>query len=69
MSLEDVIEHTSQTAEGVKSAPAVLTLGRRYDVDLPITEAVCAVLSDRLRVDELAALLLSRKRKHEGPPA
>src|SRR5699024_8287849 len=48
MSLEDVIEHTSQTAEGVKSAPAVLALGRRYDVDLPITEAVCADLSDRL---------------------
>ncbi|MGO1349420.1 MAG: NAD(P)H-dependent glycerol-3-phosphate dehydrogenase, partial [Brevibacterium aurantiacum] len=69
MSLEDVIAHTSQTAEGVKSAPAILALGRKYSVDLPITEAVCAVLGGRLRVDELAGLLLSRKRKHEGPPA
>ncbi|GAA1531065.1 NAD(P)H-dependent glycerol-3-phosphate dehydrogenase [Brevibacterium picturae] len=69
MSLEDVIAHTSQTAEGVKSAAAILALGRRYEVDLPITEAVCAVLGGRLRVDELAGLLLSRKRKHEGPPA
>mgnify|MGYP004093080963 CR=1 FL=1 len=42
---------------------------RRYGVDLPITEVVSAVLAGRLRVDELAALLLSRKRKHEGPPA
>ena len=69
MSLEDVIAHTSQTAEGVKSAPAVLALGRRYGVDLPIAESVCAVLGGKLRVDELAGLLLSRKRKHEGPPA
>ena len=69
MSLEDVIGHTSQTAEGVKSAPAVLALGRRNGVDLPITEAVCAVLGGKLQVDELAGLLLSRKRKHEGPPA
>ncbi|RBP67952.1 glycerol 3-phosphate dehydrogenase (NAD(P)+) [Brevibacterium sanguinis] len=69
MSLEDVIAHTSQTAEGVKSAPAVLALGRKHGVDLPITESVCAVLAGRLRVDELAALLLSRKRKHEGPTA
>lgn len=69
MSLDDVIAHTLQTAEGVKSAPAILALGRRYSVDLPITEAVCAVLGGRLRVDELAGLLLSRKRKHEGPPA
>lgn len=67
MSLDDVIAHTSQTAEGVKSAPAVLALGKKYGVDLPITESVCAVLAGRLRVDELAALLLARKRKHEGP--
>ena len=38
-------------------------------VDLPITEAVSAVLAGHLQVDELAGLLLSRKRKHEGPPA
>ncbi|WP_413334294.1 NAD(P)H-dependent glycerol-3-phosphate dehydrogenase [Brevibacterium sp. GP-SGM9] len=69
MSLEETIAHTSQTAEGVKSSPAVLALGRRYGVDLPITEAVCAVLAGKLRVDELSGLLLSRKRKHEGPPA
>ncbi|GAA0035709.1 MULTISPECIES: NAD(P)H-dependent glycerol-3-phosphate dehydrogenase [Brevibacterium] len=69
MSLEETIAHTEQTAEGVKSSPAVLALGRRYGVDLPITEAVSAVLAGRLQVDELAGLLLSRKRKHEGPPA
>lgn len=69
MSLEETIAHTSQTAEGVKSSPAVLALGRRYGVELPITEAVCAVLAGKLRVDELSGLLLSRKRKHEGPPA
>lgn len=50
MSLEDVIAHTSQTAEGVKSAPAVLALGRRNGVDLPITEAVCACWPENCRL-------------------
>ena len=46
---------------------AVLALGQAHDVELPITQAVAAVISGHLRVDELGALLLARKRKHEGP--
>ena len=69
MSLEETIAHTEQAAEGEKASPAVRALGGRYGGDLPITEAVSAVLAGHLQVDELAGLLLSRRRKHEGPPA
>jgi glycerol-3-phosphate dehydrogenase (NAD(P)+) len=67
LSLQEAIVATTQTAEGVKTAAAVLELGRVNGVDLPITQAVVAVLAGRLRVDELAGLLLARKRKTEGP--
>lgn len=67
MTVDEAVEETRQVAEGVKSASAVLALGQAHDVELPITQAVAAVISGHLRVDELGALLLARKRKHEGP--
>ncbi|WP_029089969.1 NAD(P)H-dependent glycerol-3-phosphate dehydrogenase [Brevibacterium album] len=66
MTVEEAAAETKQVAEGVKSAPAVLALGEAHGVDLPITQAVSAVLAGRLQVDELGPLLLSRKRKTEG---
>jgi glycerol-3-phosphate dehydrogenase (NAD(P)+) len=69
MSVAEAAAETKQVAEGVKSAPAVLALGEAHGVDLPITQAITAVLDGRLRVDELGPLLLSRKRKTEGPAA
>lgn len=67
LTVDEAAETTKQVAEGVKSASAVLALGESYDVELPITQAVTAVIAGQLRVDELGALLLARKRKHEGP--
>ena len=46
MSLEEVVAITSQTAEGVKSCQSVLDLAQRHGVDMPITEAVVAVVHD-----------------------
>ena len=65
-SLPEVQEEMTQTAEGIKSAPAVLALARRHEVDMPITEAVVAILQDRITLDDLAPLLLTREIKSEG---
>ena len=43
MSLEEVVESTKQTAEGVKSCRSVLDLARAHDIEVPITEAVVRV--------------------------
>ena len=67
LTLEEATTRTAQTAEGVKSAAAVLELGRSHGVELPITQGVTAVLTGRVHVDELGGLLLCLKRKTESP--
>ena len=52
-------------AEGVRSAHAVLTRARQFAVDMPITEAVCAVLDGALTASEALHALLAREPKVE----
>lgn len=64
--LEEVNDRMSQTAEGIKSARAVLDLSRAHNVDMPIAEAVVMVLEGDLSVENMAHRLLSRELKSEG---
>ena len=64
--VEEVVEATRQTAEGVVSCRSLLALARSLDVDVPITEAVAAVVTGRLRPQELTALMFRRARKAES---
>lgn len=66
LSVQEVVERTRQTAEGVKSCQSVLALAGASGVDVPITEAVVAVVHHGLPVQEMARRLLSRARKSEG---
>lgn len=66
LSTDQVTEQLTQTAEGMKSGSAVLELARRHGVDMPISEAVVAVLNGALEVDTIASLLLARDLKAEG---
>ncbi|RKS75055.1 glycerol-3-phosphate dehydrogenase (NAD(P)+) [Actinomadura pelletieri DSM 43383] len=65
MTLEEVIAVTRQTAEGVKSSEAVLELARKHNVEMPITEAVAAVLHHGMPLKEAAISLISRSPKPE----
>ncbi|MEU8340151.1 NAD(P)H-dependent glycerol-3-phosphate dehydrogenase [Actinomadura meyerae] len=65
MTLEEVIAVTKQTAEGVKSSEAVLELARKHNVEMPITEAVTAVLHHGMPIKEAAVSLISRSPKPE----
>ncbi|MFL6054962.1 MAG: NAD(P)H-dependent glycerol-3-phosphate dehydrogenase [Actinoallomurus sp.] len=65
MSLEEVVKITRQTAEGVKSCDAVLELARRHGVEMPITEAIVAVMHGGLSPADAARLLMSRTPKPE----
>ncbi|MEE6296244.1 NAD(P)H-dependent glycerol-3-phosphate dehydrogenase [Georgenia wangjunii] len=66
MTLEEAIVATGGTAEGVKSCRAVLELAGRHGVDMPITQAVAAVLHEGLPLAAMTEALLSRPRKAEG---
>lgn len=55
----------TQTAESIKSAPVVAELARKVGVEMPITEAVVAVLNRTISVEQLAPALLGRSLKSE----
>ncbi|WP_434993967.1 NAD(P)H-dependent glycerol-3-phosphate dehydrogenase [Arthrobacter sp. Ld5] len=68
LSLDEVTARMNQTAEGIKSAQAVLDAAHQHGVDMPITEGVVAVLQGRLSVSDLGPRLLARNLKPEGDP-
>ena len=63
--LAEFLKDKVSVAEGVESAPAVVDLGKRQGVDLPLCNAVAAVLSGAISVDEAIGLLMSRPIKVE----
>jgi glycerol-3-phosphate dehydrogenase (NAD(P)+) len=65
MSLDEVVAATKQTTEGVKSYESVLQLGRKYDVEMPITDVVFALLHEKVGLEEAAAALMQRPPKPE----
>ncbi|MFC7402681.1 NAD(P)H-dependent glycerol-3-phosphate dehydrogenase [Citricoccus sp. GCM10030269] len=68
LSVERTTSELKQTAEGMKSVSAVVDLARRHGVEMPICEAMNAVITGTLDVDTLAGLLLARDLKPEGQP-
>ncbi|AMD44940.1 NAD(P)H-dependent glycerol-3-phosphate dehydrogenase [Bordetella holmesii] len=55
------------TAEGVRCARAALDRARSLDVELPITQAVCAVLFDGVAPMTAVSALLAREARPESP--
>ena len=64
--LEEALSGKLTVAEGVASAPAVRDLARKHGVEMPICEAVAAILADEHTVDAAIMGLLSRPLKSEG---
>jgi glycerol-3-phosphate dehydrogenase (NAD(P)+) len=64
-SIEDVLASMTMVAEGVKSAPSVLDLARRYGVEMPIVEQITAVCHDGRSAAEALSSLMQRSRKSE----
>lgn len=65
LALPDILARLGHVAEGVYSAPTVLARARAAGVDMPITEAMVALLDGRLRAAEAVELLMSRGAKPE----
>ena len=64
--LEQAVASLGHVAEGVYSARTVAQRAQRLGVDMPITDAVVALLEGRLRPDEAVAALMGRDPKAEG---
>lgn len=66
--LEDVLGTRRSVSEGVYTAGAIVELARRHAVEMPICEAVHAVLSETLSIDDAIESLLSRPARAEPEP-
>ncbi len=66
LSLEDAIARTGGTAEGVKTSQSIQELARAHGVDVPICDAVVAMLHDGAPIQDVLNALVSRPRKAEG---
>ncbi|MEX0913528.1 MAG: NAD(P)H-dependent glycerol-3-phosphate dehydrogenase [Demequina sp.] len=65
VSLEEAIQRTGGTAEGVKSSLSIQQLAQDVGVDVPICDAVVAMLHGGEPIDGVLGALLSRPRKSE----
>jgi len=66
MTLQEALAGKLSVAEGVASAPAVRALARKLGVEVPICEAVAAILAGEIAVDAAIVGLLSRPLKSEA---
>jgi glycerol-3-phosphate dehydrogenase (NAD(P)+) len=64
--LERVLAQLGHVSEGVASAKAVQKMAHAAGVDMPITEAVCAVLHGGLSPEKAVQMLLSRDPRSEA---
>jgi glycerol-3-phosphate dehydrogenase (NAD(P)+) len=64
--LQRALAELGHVAEGVWSAPATVARAREAGVDMPITEAVCAVLDGRLGPQAALERLLAREPRNES---
>jgi glycerol-3-phosphate dehydrogenase (NAD(P)+) len=64
--IADIVDSLGHVAEGVRSAPAVLARAGRARVQMPITEAVVAVLDGSATAEQALERLLARDPKPES---
>ncbi len=65
LTVDETIEATKQTCEGVKSCAAILELGRAHGVEMPITEQVVQVVHHGMPPREMLGNLMSRDARAE----
>jgi glycerol-3-phosphate dehydrogenase (NAD(P)+) len=63
--LDEVLHQLGHVAEGVHTARETLALAQQHGVEMPITQAVCAVLFDGVDAREAVSALLSRDQRAE----
>ncbi len=65
-SLDDVLNDMAMVAEGVRTTRSVYNLAKHHGVEMPITEAVHAILFDDKSPRKMVKRLMTRSAKHEN---
>jgi glycerol-3-phosphate dehydrogenase (NAD(P)+) len=64
-SLDEVLEEMGMVVEGIRTTKAAYQLSKAYDVPMPITSALYAVLFDNVSTDDAVEKLMGRMKKNE----
>ncbi|MES2496169.1 MAG: NAD(P)H-dependent glycerol-3-phosphate dehydrogenase [Pseudomonadota bacterium] len=62
----ELLRDRRTVAEGAATAPVLAEAARACGVDMPIVDAVCALLAGQATVDDVVTALLARPLKREG---
>ena len=63
--MDEAVKEVGQVVEGIYSAKAALALAEKYDVQMPIIEAVNRVLFEDMKVGDAVCELMGRTKKME----
>ena len=63
--VQDIVGRMSSVAEGVTTAPVIVELARRHDVEMPIAETVAAVLDGQIAPRDAVRTLMGRQLRPE----
>jgi len=66
VALDTIVTELGHVAEGVWSAPAIVARARQLQIEMPISEAVCAVLDGSAGARDAVGRLLSRDPRAEA---
>ena len=62
----ELLRDRRTVAEGAATAPVLAEAARVAGIDMPIVDAVCALLLGQAKVDDVVRALLARPLKQEG---
>ena len=62
---KEAISRVGMIVEGIPTAEAARELGKKLKVEMPITEAICGIVSGELSPDAALKALMTRSKKHE----
>ena len=65
LALPQILAELGHVAEGVYSAPTVLARARAAGVEMPVTEAMVALLDGRVSAPQVVELLMGRQARPE----
>lgn len=64
-SCEEAQKEVNMTVEGVRACYSAYALSKKYDVEMPIVEAIYKILKGELKAQDATESLMGRARKHE----
>ena len=65
MDPKTAIETVGMVVEGINALPATLQLANKYNITMPITEAVNAIISNHKTAQEMMPVLMNREKRSE----